>query len=314
MENNNYKLDSLTDKLLENNHGEEVDSDLVSIIKSIKVSKEVSVIGEEMKDSILADVNSRINISLHRKLWFRASLVAASVLLLFGMTNYFFYTKGYNQVNSQLVELKNPLGMQTSIILSDGTNVILNSGTVLSYPTAFTSKYREVSVRGEAYFDVAKDVDHPFIVNAENINVRVLGTKFNVKAYEEENSIDVTLEEGRVEVGLTNFPDSYKIEPGQRICFDKSKSMFTQSKINTKHLTSWKDGEFYFDKNSFEEIARQLERRFNVNIEIVSDNLKHIVYSGDFIRNENLEQILTVMTADRRSKYLIDGNQVRIYE
>lgn len=314
MENNNYKLDSLTDKLLENNHGEEVDSDLVSIIKSIKVSKEVSVIGEEMKDSILAEVNSRINISLHRKLWFRASLVAASVLLLFGMTNYFFYTKGYNQVNSQLVELKNPLGMQTSIILSDGTNVILNSGTVLSYPTAFTSKYREVSVRGEAYFDVAKDVDHPFIVNAENINVRVLGTKFNVKAYEEENSIDVTLEEGRVEVGLTNFPDSYKIEPGQRICFDKSKSMFTQSKINTKHLTSWKDGEFYFDKNSFEEIARQLERRFNVNIEIVSDNLKHIVYSGDFIRNENLEQILTVMTADRRSKYIIDGNQVRIYE
>jgi ferric-dicitrate binding protein FerR (iron transport regulator) len=285
---------------------------LQKLLKQIEVSPEVSAMGEEMRDSILQNLNRRISKTSRRSMRLIITTVAASLALLVSITHYVSYQQGYRRLNSQQVAMINPLGMHSSITLPDGTKVILNAGTTLIYPTAFTGKNREVSVDGEAYFDVVHD-GKPFIVRADNINVRVLGTKFNVKAYEEEKNIEITLEEGSIEVGMNDQEKYIKIPPGQQVLFNKSGQKFLKKQVQLTHYISWKDGMFYFNSMTFEDIARQLERRFNVHIDIASEQLKQIVYTGDFVRQENLEQILRVMTADKRTYYKIEGDKVQIY-
>lgn len=282
------------------------------IIEAIKVAPVIATAAEEMRERILVELNLRINKARRKSLWIRVSAVAASVALLLGITNYFSYRQGYKHLNSQIVQQTNPLGMQSSITLSDGTKVFLNAGTTLSYPTAFVSKNRRVEVTGEAFFDVAHDTSRPFIVKTGNLNVRVLGTKFNVKSYQEENNIEVTLEEGKVEVGMEGQRTCHQVKPGQQLSYDKTMQMFRSRQVNLNHYIIWKEGKFYFESMTFENIIRQLERRFDVDIQIVSDDLKKTVFTGDFVRGENLEQILRVMTADKRIRYKIDGDQVYI--
>lgn len=287
--------------------------ELYEWMRRIEVSPDVSAMGEEMRESVLQKVNQLIDKMSRRSMWLLIGTVAASVTLLLAITNYVSYQQGYKQLNSQQVEMVNPLGMQSSITLSDGTKVILNAGTTLTYPTIFTGEQREVIVDGEAFFVVAHDTKHPFIVKADNINVRVLGTKFNVKAYQEEKNVEVTLEEGSIEVGIHNQERYIHVNPGQQILYNKYAQLFTKEDVRLNCYISWKDGRFYFNSVTFEDIARRLERRFNVHIDIASDELKQIVYTGDFVRQESLEQILRVMTADRRTYYRIEGDQVQIY-
>lgn len=284
------------------------------IIGRIRVSSEISVLGEEMREDILSELHHRMDVASRRTLWLRIMGAAAAVILVLGITNYVSFQEGYKQLNSQMVEMKNPLGLKSSLILSDGTKVTLNAGTTLSYPTAFVSDQRIVKVSGEAFFEVARDEKHPFIVKAENVNIRVLGTRFNVKAYEEENKIEVTLTEGRVGVGLDDQADQISIQAGQQVLFDKGKGLFSKRQVNLDYYTGWREGKFYFNNHPLQKIAKQLERAFNVNIKISSDDLKEIAFTGDFVRGENLEQILRVMTANRCFCYKIDGDHVFIYK
>ncbi|WP_280745214.1 MULTISPECIES: FecR domain-containing protein [unclassified Parabacteroides] len=283
-------------------------------LEQIDLSPQVTAMGEDIKEPVLKQLNQRIDKAKRRSLWIKMASVAASILLLLGVTNYVSFQQGYNKLNSQFVEMKNPLGMLSSIELSDGTKVTLNAGTILKYPTAFTDKDRIVEVDGEAYFEVVHNKKQPFIVKADNINVRVLGTKFNVKAYKEEKNIEVTLEEGSIEVGLNNQKKYIRVDPGQQVLYDKFRNIFQKKQVDLNYYTAWREGKFYFNSMTFEDIARQLERHFNVHISISPDRLKEIIYTGDFVRQENLEQILRVMTADKRTYYQIDGDFIQIYD
>lgn len=283
-----------------------------TIIEAIRVSPTISAIGEEMREEILADINLRIERARRRTLWIKIGAVAASVALLLGITNYISYQQGYKQQNSQIVHQVNPMGMQSSIILSDGTKVFLNAGTTLSYPTVFVSKNRTVEVTGEAFFDVAHDAKRPFIVKTEDLNVRVRGTKFNVKTYKEENNIEITLEEGKVEVQKEGLQLFHSVMPGEQLSYDKTTQKFQSRQVNLNHYITWKEGKFYFERMTFGDIIRQLERRFDVDIYITSNSLKQTHYTGDFVRGENLEQILRVMTIDKRIRYKIEGDQIYI--
>lgn len=260
------------------------------LLTQIGVSADVTAMGEELKEEIHTQINLRIQRVSRRFLWLKIAAIAASVALL--------------------------LGMKSSLILPDGTKVIMNAGATLSYPTAFVSKNREVQVSGEAFFEVAHDTQHPFIVKSENLNICVLGTKFNVKAYKEEDNIEVTLMEGRVGVNLNTYDrrNMVYLKPGQQLLFDKTRLSFCKQSVNLNNYISWKDGKYYFNSLTFVEIAMQLERNFNVHINIESSVLRKIVFTGDFVRGENLEQILRVMTADRRTHYKIEGDQVSIYD
>ena len=195
----------------------------------------IKQMGDEMREDIFLEVNNRIERSLRRRFWLRISAVAASVTLLFGISNYISFHEGYKKLNSQMVEMVNPMGMRSSVVLSDGTKVILNAGTTLSYPTAFVSGQREVKVNGEAFFEVSHDKEHPFIVSAENVKVKVLGTKFNVKAYDDDDNIEVTLAEGKVGVGL-DTKNLIQIMPGQQIKYMKASHRFIKREVRLQRL------------------------------------------------------------------------------
>lgn len=271
----------------------------------------IKQMGDEMREDIFLEVSQRIHRARRRALGLKIFAIASSVTLLLGISNYISFQEGYKRQNSQQIEMVNPIGMKSSITLSDGTKVILNAGTTLTYPTTFVSGQREVSINGEAFFEVAHDKEHPFIVKAENIQVKVLGTKFNVKAYKEEDHIEVTLNEGKVEVGLETG-SLIPILPGQQIKYSKTNNSFIKRQVNLNHYTAWVCGKFYFTNRPLEKIAKQLERNFNVHVEIIGNELKKASFTGDFIHNENLEQILRVMTANRHIKYTIEGDQITI--
>lgn len=271
----------------------------------------IKQMGDEMREEIFMEVNSRIERSRRRRLWIRISAVAVSITLLLCISNYISFHEGYKKLNSQMVEMVNPMGMRSSIILPDGTKVILNAGTTLSYPTAFVSDQREVKVNGEAFFEVSHDKDHPFIVNAEDVKVKVLGTKFNVKAYDDDDNIEVTLAEGKVGVGL-DTKNLIQIMPGQQIKYMKASHRFIKREVRLQSYTSWICGKFYFTNYSLEKIAKQLERSFNVRIQILGNDLRNAAFTGDFVRGENIDQILRVMTANRPIKYKIEGDQITI--
>ena len=269
----------------------------------------IKQMGDEMREDIFLEVNNRIERSLRRRFWLRISAVAASVTLLFSISNYISFHEGYKKLNSQMIEMVNPMGMRSAVVLSDGTKVILNAGTTLSYPAAFVSGQREVKVNGEAFFEVSHDKEHPFIVSAENVKVKVLGTKFNVKAYDDDDNIEVTLAEGKVGVGL-DTKNLIQIMPGQQIKYMKASHRFIKREVRLQSYTSWICGKFYFTNYPLEKIAKQLERSFNVRIQILGNDLRNAAFTGDFVRGENIDQILRVMTANRLIKYEIVGDHM----
>lgn len=287
---------------------------LYDFLMHIKMPDNIAEYAESLRESILTEVNAKIERSAFAIRILRISAAAAVILLMIGTFSYLSYNAGYRKQNSQLVKLENPLGTQTSLILPDGSKVTLNAGSTLSYPTVFTGKERKVFIEGEGFFEVKHDVEHPFVVKANDIYVKVLGTKFNVKAYGEESNIEVTLSEGRVEVSLKNGVSAIQMEPMDQVDFDKMKRIFTKKSVDVKNFTGWKDNRMYFNEETFETIARQLERKFNVRIHINSDRLKKTVFTGDFVRGENLDQILKVMTHDERINCKRDGDRIYIKE
>lgn len=323
MDTNKDKTERLIDELLSSSSGvidkdldqqkESSSSLLTALLKRLSIAPEISAIAEEMRESILTEVNHRIDKSNKYFYYRRLASVAAVITLLMITTGYLSYKKGYDSIGCQTVEISNPLGTQSSIVLSDGTTVTLNAGSTVIYPAVFTGKNREVEIEGEAFFDVIENKDKPFIVKADRIRVQVLGTRFNVKAYNEEDNIEITLEEGSIGVGFDNQKKYITVEPGQQIFFDKTQDTFVRKRVNSNDYTGWKERKFYFNSVPFEDITRQLERRFNVHISIDSEELKQIVYTGDFVNQESLEQILRVITSDQRTSYTIEGDSVRIY-
>lgn len=285
---------------------------LYELLERVQTSPSVTQYAEEVRDTIFKELNSKIDKSITQLRWLRVSAAAAVAFILLGLTGYLSYDAGYQRQNSQLITLENPLGMKSSVILPDGSKVTLNAGSTLTYPSAFITGERKVSIQGEGFFEVTHDTEHPFIVTANDIQVKVLGTKFNVKAYCDEDNIEVTLSEGRVCTGLAEEAPYIMMEPKQQVRFDKTKRLFSKRIVNLDNYMAWKDGKFYFNSVTFQNIARQLERKFNVHIHIASDDLRNTVFTGDFVRGENLEQILRVMTRDKRIKYNIDGDQISI--
>lgn len=308
------KIDLLCEESVTGREVQPENKRLHEVLNRIEVASAVGEYAEQVKEEILIQLNARIDKSARWRIWFRSSAAAAAILLLGLVSNYFSYNEGYKKQHSQLVTLENPLGMKSSVILPDGSKVILNAGTVLTYPTAFISSEREVDIKGEAFFEVAHDGSRPFVVKAEEIRIKVLGTKFNVKAYEEEENIEITLAEGKVGIGVVNKEQMLLMAPQQQVCFHKKNKTFSRHQVDLLYYTAWKEGKFYFNALTFRDIAKHLERSFNVHIHITSEKLKNTVFTGDFVQDENLEQILHVMTFDKRIKYKIEGNQVYVEE
>ena len=212
--------------------------------------------------------------------------------------------------------IKIPYGKRFQVQLSDGTTVHLNSGTTLKYPVKFIAgENRQVFLDGEAFFDVAKDKKHPFIVNADNLNVRVLGTHFNVSNYPEDAMTDVVLVEGSVGMYTTNEDfDANKntiLKPGYRGSFNKTNASIFTKPVITEIYTSWINGGLTFRNMTFKNIITKLERRYNVTIVNKNEKLANEKFNASF-SDESIEKVMSYFNDIHGINYTIKNNQILI--
>ena len=227
-------------------------------------------------------------------------------------------------------------GSRTKIQLPDGSQVWVNSGSKLTYEGRFEGTTREVHLDGEAYFDIVKDAAHPFIVHTEGIDIKVLGTVFNVKAYNADRTIEATLIHGSIEVLNHNQPGAPNIilKPHEKLVYNKYQPADVKEKqaiVNTadkpfsisiaalrKNVadsniveTAWVYNKLIFEEERFEDLALKMERWYNVKINIETEKLKNYKMSGSFV-NETAEEAIRILQFLVPFKYLIKNNEIEI--
>ena len=195
--------------------------------------------------------------------------------------------------------LTTPRGGQYRLNLPDGTKVWLNAASSITFPTAFTGNKREVEVTGETYFEVAENTAMPFVVKKGDVEVQVLGTHFNVNAYEDESALKVTLLAGKVKIISGNGrKQSSLINPDEQAQVNRNGSIMINTAVDTSETVAWKNGKFKFDNTSLTELMRQLSRWYNVRI-VYSGNVKEdankYAFVGEIERDSNLSIVLKLL-------------------
>lgn len=223
---------------------------------------------------------------------------------------------------SKLVErLEQPLivrtdiGERVQVELPDGSLVWLNACSEVAYGSRMFSSERSVSIKGEVYFDIKRIDDAPFVVHCEQMDIRVLGTKFNVQANDDDDCITTTLLEGSIQVTspILQNKKGVVMQPDQKLVFNKKNgaaqlSMTSQS----RESRSWIDGRFFFHKESFGEIAKSLERNYNISIIFKDDRIRQKQFICEFDSSDNIHRILSIMQLTGKFEYKIQGRQVEI--
>ena len=240
--------------------------------------------------------------------WEWAQRAAAVLFIPLLVTLMVQHWGGSEQELAQMMEVKTNPGMMTSLTLPDGTLVFLNSESTLSYPSRFDSDTRNVTLQGEAYFEVAKNPEKKFIVSTSHQSqIEVLGTHFNVEAYEKEDRIAATLVEGKIGFIYSSDNGSKKVlmDPGQKLVYDTRDSKVQLYATSAESEIAWKEGKIIFRNTPLEEGLRMLEKRYNVEFIIKNDRLKGDSFTGTFT-NQRLERILEYfqLSSQIRWRYL----------
>jgi ferric-dicitrate binding protein FerR (iron transport regulator) len=252
----------------------------------------------------------------------------------------------FNFDNSNLVyqEINTPAGSKSKITLPDGSSVWLNAESSLRYSNQFGKKDREISLVGEAFFEVAKNRSKIFNVHAHDLSIKAYGTTFNVKSYPEENTVEATLIEGSIgvkRIGLSkNSKDEIMLEPNQRVVYYKSSNITEreqtekiESKLETPKVesnkkqltymitkgidplpfTSWKEGTLLISSETLADLAVKLERKYDVKIQFENETLKQIKFSGS-LKNETVEQVIEAIGIAAHIDYEIEEREIKFKE
>lgn len=204
-----------------------------------------------------------------------------------------------------------PRGGVYQLTLSDGTKVWLNSDSRLVYPVAFSGDTREVSLSGEAYFDVRKNAEKPFIVTTALGMVRVLGTQFNVKVYPEEASVITTLVSGSVSFGNEVVKET-KLSPGFQLVFDEGDLKVDVRKVNVQHFVSWRDNQMSFQGESLESIMRMLARWYDADVVFEDEELKQLEFSGNLDKYEDIGKFFKLFELGADVHFEIKDNVIYV--
>ncbi|MEX0660605.1 MAG: FecR domain-containing protein [Balneolaceae bacterium] len=206
-------------------------------------------------------------------------------------------------------------GEKARVTFSDGTKVILNSASSIQFPKEFPGQKREVYLDGEAYFEVAHNSNHPFIVYAQDVEVQVLGTEFNVQGWSDDASVEVAVRNGKVAVGSsgTHLDEDQQVilTRGLHTIVERGENPSPPKNVNITNHFVWTRGGLHFDNVPFNKVAKRIERRFNVQIDGVRDELKDIPYTGTFLYAE-LDEVLSVIGASMGIEYQRDGMEITI--
>ena len=255
------------------------------------------------------NINSQYDETLSHKLIRVYSRVAAILFIpLLIVGTLFWMFSGINQLT--YTELTAPKGSRVQFTLPDGSTGHLNSGSTIRYASNFSTS-RNLELRGEGYFHVTKDLHSPFVVETQYANIKVHGTEFDVCAYESDQDIVTTLENGSVEVFSKSTNASTLLVPGEQNRLDKASGTMNTIKVNTAIYTSWKDELLRFNNAPFAEVIQKMERWYGVKISLD----KCLLYSESYtmtIKTESLRETLQLLQLTIPMEYEIENDQVYI--
>ncbi len=229
------------------------------------------------------------------------------ILKLNGKLSY----KNINAQNSEVVynTISTPKGGQYQFILEDGSEVWLNAASSLRFPANFTGKERNVELRGEAYFEVAKRASMPFKIKLNGMEVEVLGTHLNINSYDDESIIRTTLLEGSVRINR-NHEVLAELIPGQQVQMDKGGEMKILSDVNFSEAVAWKNENFQFNRDDIHSVMRQIARWYDVDVEYEGTVTTHFV--GAISRSANISQVLKMLSMTGGVKFEIKDNKIKV--
>lgn len=262
-----------------------------------KIQKKIDSVNQKKN----ASVSKTINLTV-----FTSWITKAAAILLIPVLAFLFYTLSERRIESDKyarlaadsLEVIAPMGSRTVVQLSDGSVVHLNYGSKIKYPQFFSGNTRNVTLTGEGFFKVAHNPQKPFIVKAGNLNIKAVGTTFNVLAYPDNNVIETTLINGKVILGKVIGTGARKfigvMKPGQHVEYNVKTGAMTSSEGNIEKYISWKDGKLIFEDTPILQVAERLSRMFNVDFEIKND-IKDYIYTVTLM-DESLTQILDLIT------------------
>ncbi|MDW7572291.1 DUF4974 domain-containing protein [Parabacteroides distasonis] len=275
-----------------------------------------NIIAESLKDEVDVDREwERLFSSIEKKtiskmktrgLFLQYMKYAAAVVLGIGISLSTLYLTNQESLstvgNYKLVTSK---GEKSYLQLPDGTRVWLNSCTTLEYAENYGHSNRSIYLDGEAYFEVAKNKDLPFVVKANGIDVKAIGTAFNVSAYMEDSQLTTTLFNGKVAVQPTLTKQEVLLEPNQVAVYDKSRNKIEVVPYDKKLFAQWRRGFLSFKMMYLQDITKLLERNYNVVFRYENQGIKKLRFSGSFRNNEDLSEILNVIKTNTGIRYQI---------
>lgn len=263
-------------------------------------------------EKILADIlGDEEEMVQHQSIFSRwGKAVALAACLLAGIVGIGYYIVSPQAESERIAALPAKVETHQIVKLPDGSVVVLNAGSSLEFPETFKGKKnREVTLRGEGYFDIKHDASAPFIVYTGKLRTTVLGTAFNIKAYPNDNDITVTVTRGKVKVS-----DDKKvigiITPDQQIKFNKYQEASQQQQVDSKEVVAWSDHDIFFDDATLADVAKQLEQRFKVAIVLDNDTIKDCRFTATFVSGEDINQILTVICEFNGSHFNRDATGI----
>jgi len=258
------------------------------------------------------DINTRLSVRKESKvdIVVKWALRVASVLILPLVVYIGIHTYKDNALRKEAwVEIKAPAWTRAQFSLSDGTTGWLNSNSSIKYNGNFNSD-RQVNLTGEAFFDVFKDEKRPFSVNTDEVTLKVLGTRFNIASYKNEENVEVVLEEGKLIFTENEMNSSYTMSPNDLATYKKTQKNFSTEEVDPKKYLSWTEGKLVFRNDPLDVIARRMERWYNIDVEIKGCSDAGLRLRATFI-DENLEEVLYLLKRSLPVDYKIENGDIK---
>lgn len=277
----NGTISEREERLLEQFDANLLSRNLKSVFKTENQKK-------RMGEKISKNITPRHKVAAHRN-WIR---LVASVILVIGLGYLYYYKQSNNLIQQQpIVHITKTTGggEKLSLTLADGTKVKLNSGSTITFPESFAGNTREVTLVGEAFFDVTKNAQKPFIVKSRDLSTTVLGTSFNVNAYKDHQKVSVTVVTGKV--GIRGKKGEAFLNPNEQGMFNRDQESISKTEVNVANFIQWKDGIIYFDDITLKEAMRKLERWYGVTFVFENEKSGECHISGTY-DNEALSAVL----------------------
>ncbi len=262
---------------------------------------DTSSIGDEQVNTAYQQIESRLfgcRQVNHRLNWLHMAAIWFVPILLLGAATYLYIAAGDREQVYESIDYVHHFttyGERDEVTLPDGSKVWLNGGSLLIYPSHFSKTDRKVCLAGEAYFDVAKDAERPFYIDINQLQLKVLGTTFNVSGYPEDLELTTTLKTGKVEICVNQTGDRYQLNPHDQLVYNVKTGEVDIHEVNVDDYCKWRSGAIYINNQSLMETAKILERSYNVNIHILSSKYEHQKLRVHFDSKDSIGHILEIM-------------------